>query len=897
MNNIINLRDKRTRSITENYTGLTNEARSRFSMLKAFNGQDFESDEWRYYGETLHFSTMQPKRSEKRLEWPEEIKETIKSFIVGHLWDTRARKSSLSSSRIISLRKIGPNLIKAGMVKLEDVTNTLYHSIFNTILNKYDRPQSLLQDLNFYIDYLQRENLLTTQIDKLSPSKHKAVQEKQGLPAIKEKMPIPELVRAIVQLKWAVEEQFDGSDRAVSDLLCVYTQAFQYALGIRIGEVLRLSVDCLQEINGELFCKVWTEKGMIPHSRYVPTIWRPLLLDLAQKIQNHTSTYRSNAQELENTKSLIVVRERLDSFKKARCSNANELLAELDVFLLSMTAKVENAWILKKEIDPEREYALAELAEILPISSTSNTTAMMVKAYSSWGLELISRPIDKKRNKYSVRGKAILDFVNFHITQRANNLTEQELLCVLHGQKIHREISGDKSISKLSNTGEGSTAACYTFDPENFQGKGRAPALIKRSDAATKLTEYAHGSYDIEKSIDVITFREIFPELALITINLKENDFKKLNPDFEISDKQKITVKVKTDNSYIRYSVNEGYTISQQSIENYIYKRFIDNNFALEKELYEFDAKDSQADSGDFDPKAITIASKSFSREQKVSEFLFLRADIGSGSANTLSPEILGYRAVMYFFSGNDRYPNAFKKYSLDIPDLIANSWQSHKGRHWQSSSLYRAGVQHAIVNKWMGRTDLQGAHYDHNSGTERAKLIGAAMLEDQNRFVGEIPQKIRQWVNDEIPIEDITEYLEQTMQTVQYTPLGYCVRSLHLNPCELNLKCLVGADGNGCKHFVFDLKDESQRTRLIAEKDKSEAELTRLLDAYDRGIIAAEMHIKHHLVIVRNTTATIEKAEALSGTSFTDNKNEFLPFLKDGSYPDDCPFQCGGDE
>lgn len=217
MNNLINLRDKRTRSIAENYTELTKQARSRFSMLKAFKGQNFESDEWRYYGETLHFSTMQDKKSEKRLEWPKEIKETIKSFIVNHLWDTRIRNQPLSVSRIISLRHIGQSLIEARVVKLEDLTNTLYHSCFNTILRKYKRPQWPLQDLNLYIDYLQRENLLTTKIDKISPSKHKAVQEKQGLPAIKEKMPIPELVRAIVQLKWAVEEQFDGSDRAASE--------------------------------------------------------------------------------------------------------------------------------------------------------------------------------------------------------------------------------------------------------------------------------------------------------------------------------------------------------------------------------------------------------------------------------------------------------------------------------------------------------------------------------------------------------------------------------------------------------------------------------------------------------------------------------------------------------
>jgi len=894
MNNIVNIKDKRTRSIAENYTNLCQQSRTRFSDLKAFNGQNFESNEWRYYGETLYFSTIQGSRSNKRLEWPDEINKTIKSFIINQLWGTRTRKTPLSASRVISLRHIGPYIIEAKAMKIEDFTHDLYISIYNIILENYDRPQVPLQDLNLYLRYLQQENLLTTQIDIISPAKHKATQEKQGSPALKEKMPIPELVRAIVQLKWAVEDQFDESDRATSDLLSIYTQAFQYSMGLRIGEVLRLPVDCLQEVNGELMCKVWTEKGMTPHSRYIPLVWRPLLLAVVKEIQNITRPYRDNAKELETTKSLTTVRDRLDKFIKGRRSNANELLTELDVFLIEKKLEAQKAWALKKEINPTSEYTLIELAEILPISSASKTTAMMMKAYSSWGIELTIRPLDAKRNKYSVRGQAIVDFINFHIDQRINNITEQELLTVIHGKQINRQVSGDKTISKLSKTGEGGTAACYTFAPSTFEGKGRAPALITRSDAAKKLTEYAHGGFDIEKNIDVITFREIFPELILLTTNSKNKDFKKLNPDFEISNKQKITVKVKTDNSHIRYSVNEGFTISQQSIEGYIYNKFIDNNFALEKELHEFNTEDVKAD---FDPKAITIESKSFSREQKISEFLFLRADIGSGSANPLSPEMLGYKAVMYFFMGNDRYPNAFKKYGLDIADHITDSWQSHKGRHWQTSSLFRAGVQPAIVNKWMGRTDLQGAHYDHNTGTERAKLVGAAMLEDQNRFVGEIPQKVRQWLADEIPESDISAYLEQSMQTIQFTPIGYCSSSLHLNPCELNLKCLVGTDGNGCKHFVFDLKDESQRTRLIAEKDKSEAELTRLLDVYDSGVLAAEMHIKHHLGIVKNASITIEKAEALLGTTFTGSKNEFLPFLEDGSFPDDCPFQCGDDQ
>jgi len=61
MNNIVNINDKRTRSIAENYTNLCKQSRTRFSDIKAFNGQSFESNEWRYYGETLYFNN--PRRS------------------------------------------------------------------------------------------------------------------------------------------------------------------------------------------------------------------------------------------------------------------------------------------------------------------------------------------------------------------------------------------------------------------------------------------------------------------------------------------------------------------------------------------------------------------------------------------------------------------------------------------------------------------------------------------------------------------------------------------------------------------------------------------------------------------------------------------------------------------
>lgn len=901
MNNLINLNDKRHRSIEANYQMLCDQARARFPELRAFGGQEYDSKVWRYLGENLYFST--PEKS-GRADWPIEVEETIKLHISAHLWDSRVRTTPLSFSRMKSFREIGPFLIKAGMNRLEDLTYDLYHAAYQMILEHYARPVSHLQELNSYIKFLQGEFLLSSTIDTISPSKNKEVQQKQGLPALQEKMPIPELVRAVIQLKWKVKEQFDRTPndyRLVSDLLSVYTQAFQYGLGLRIGEVLRLPHDCIQEFNGELFCKAWTEKGMTPHSRYIPKIWRPLLTEIVEDILEVTGKYRRYASELEESKKVSIVTDRLEKFKAQRKAEANALIDELEDFLVLRNDEAKAAWGLKQPIDPTREYSLDELTEILPISSTAKSTPDKVKAYKKWGLKLIITPIDARRKSYSVGGQSILDFIANQLELRATSITEQEFLTILHGRDVHRQNSGDKTISELTKEAEGSTATCYTFNPSEFKGKGRAPATMSIEDAKAKLTSYAHGSYDIETHIDVLTFREIFPELVLMSSN-SDTDFKDLNKNFEISKKQKITVKVKTEDQYVRYSVSSAYTINQDSIHDYIYNRFTDNNFTLEKELYEADLQDAnddliaEAKEKGFEAKALTIQSKSFKVEQKVSEHLFLRPEITSGGAepNPLIPEILGYHAVKYFFTGNDRYESAFIRYEVNSPSHVTETWQSHKGRHWRTTSLFRAGVSEAIINRWMGREELQGRHYDHNTGSERAKAVGQLMLEDQNRFVGDIPQKIRQFQQDEIPVENIEEYLDSTLQTVQYTPLGYCVRSLNLNPCEMNMKCLVGADGKGCKHFIFDLKDEYQREALIAERDKTAAELGRLIDVYESGVKAAKVHIDRHLVIYKNADQTLTTADNLLGTSFAEGKQEFMPFHKDGSYPDDCPFQCG---
>lgn len=218
-------------------------------------------------------------------------------------------------------------------------------------------------------------------------------------------------------------------------------------------------------------------------------------------------------------------------------------------------------------------------------------------------------------------------------------------------------------------------------------------------------------------------------------------------------------------------------------------------------------------------------------------------------------------------------------------------------GRHWKTTSLFRAGLPSLVVNKWMGRTDNQGENYDHNTGTERASKISEAMLDDTNRFLGKVPEKIREWKANEIPVEDISAHLSRSFMSIQYSPLGYCTRDLHLRPCEYNLMCLTGNVGKGCIYYIFDLLDPAQREKVKAEHDKSSIELGRLFKVLEQGVIAAEMHIEHHIMIVKNTEAILRQADIILEQPQLNGRADFRPFELEGSYPDDCPFQCEGDD
>ncbi|TCK16418.1 hypothetical protein [Marinobacterium mangrovicola] len=900
--NIIAFGDKRLKSIRENYERLIQRAREQFPLVLKSNPYligNYEDTSWRYRGETVWFNTLPKGRrsNQHRLDWDPEVTELVKAFVTDKLFKSRTRKEPLSKSRVIALRNFVPTMIQSGITALDQINSESYHTAFHTILEGSKDPTSVIQDLNLFIQFLSDAHVLRSVIDLRSPIKDQSVKEKVGPKAKTGKMPLPELIRAIIALRWKVEESFDGSDRAISDTLCVYTQVFAYALGLRAGEILRIPHDCLFWDGPDLRCRVYTEKGQQARAPYVPTIWRELVIEVVDRIKNLTDIYRKRARELEKNQRLSEVDTRLDRWREERESDAQALVQELDDYLSKKRVEATNTWTLKLAIKPEMEYSLDDLQSILPIYSQAKSTADKVKYYTKWGLNLTVHPIDPKKSSYTISGRSILIFVDDQVEYRASHITEQEFLSILHARDVYRFNSGDKTISSLTKTADGSTATCYTFNPENFAGKGRAPAVMSRNDAAAKLRDYALGGFDPYTKIDLYSFNKLFPEIPLLFSRTKAGSLKSFqaqNPLFKINDKQKIYAKVKTENSHIRYSVNEGFTIDITSIHSMLFETFTSSNLALEKEVWEQDKKD-QEEEATFTGTAVMITSKAFSVEQNVSDFLFLRCRLMSRNANSLVPEILSYQALSYAMHGNDRFKSMFERYDVDVPDNIRKSWSSHHGRHWKTTSMLRAGLEAEVVNRYMGREASQLDHYDHNTGTERAKILGEAMQENQTRFLGAIPQTVRKMQHENIPAKEIDEYLNETVQTAQHTPCGMCVGSLNLNPCEFNMGCLVGNEGNGCSRYIFDTRDAAMRVTLANEKDKSEKEISRLLDVFDAGNPAAEKHILRHATLVENINKVFDYSNRLLAST-SKKTTEIAPFEEEGSLPDDCPFGCGGD-
>lgn len=879
MTDVISLIRLKKGNNSQSLSELEQQAKKRFASLPLIVHGSWDDDRWSY---------LKPSQKIKfQMIGGEELTKSLATFckvyLVNMLWIQRLRAEPYSLSHIRS--SIEPIKIWAemGFKQLSDLNQDVYDAIIVYLRERYAEPATNGACLNRIVNYLNDNHLLSAHIDTVNIRKVLGNTDEFGrLQAKKEKMPLPELVKAVIHLKWAVDDLFDGSIKAINDKLCILTQVFQYGLGLRVGEVLRLPLNPLIEMDGEMFCTVWTEKGSEPMARYVPTIWRKPFKDAVDEIHKLTKGYRDAAIQFEQQGALDLINERFDAYVKGKEALFEEKVQQLDELLLSRKVAAEQLWQLKTSVNNDERFELKELANILPISSSAKGPDSLLKYYKGMGLEIENESLGSRKHKHYVTSEGITKCIDKIVEMRASHVTELELLQILNVHSTGNTKASKDSLIREKVMRLNGKFNALTFANETTSDKASSVKVIGRQDVIDIIKSYTLGGYNYQRQIPLRHLEDIFPEF--FCNNTAQSDYQS-----QIRNDNKTVFYVKQ-NGNREFSKVTGYLANIDNMQVFFRAEYERMNLGAEQKLIEECAQEYELDD-------IEISSKSFSIRQKPSEYLFLRAGMRGGRYYEYLPEILGYNAVTYFFGGNDRLDSAFARYGIDVDDHIAESWQSHKGRHWQTTSLFRAGLAELVVNKWMGRTTGQGENYDHNTGRERAKVVADAMLDDSERFLGDVPNKLRAWKEQEIQTVNLSEHLTATLQSIQYSPLGYCTRALYLKPCEFNLKCLTGNEGKGCKHYIYDLHDPSHREKITAEHDRSSLELSRLFEVYEKGIEAAKMHIKHHMIILRNTASILDKAEVILNDSQLEKIQDFMPFKKEGSFPDDCPFQCGGNE
>ncbi len=863
---------------------LARSAEKRFSKLSCFKGASWEGSSWLYKGRHKVYLLA-------RGELNAELMLLNKVFLVTYLWERRSDSKQVTAGRVIDLSSALKYMAAQGVVSLQDLSQSSYMKTFGFIRSHYKSPAGPCRSLNIFIKFVFESSLVIQNFDLIGT---KDLQEKDqyGRVALERKLPLPELVKAIISLKWAVQEQWDGSFRAQMDMLSVLTQAFQYGLGLRIGEVLRLPKNCLVSMNGEMYCRVWTEKGAEPVARYVPTIWRSALRDAVDRIDAICEPYRKRAMSIEDGS----FAENLDDRFQARVETINHsvesVLDRLSQTIESNASAAESRLRVLKHLPDDELVELKRLGEYLPFASTSHDSHSLVKFYTKNGFNVVSKPIGKVKCAHYVQGRDVKSRIAQLIELRRNVLFYDEFFEVLH----ERRPEGSRSKDAYAINGKLKLKFMPSVEAFAFTGEpcpyGNRAVYLSCVDAVAAIRIIVGGGYDFGTYIPTLDAEELYPELfnQKTMTSITNGSVNSFYSFLRTSEGRKHFYRPSAVSSGLKYRAVSGFLIEQASIKDAVVNAFVSVNTKINSELIQ-EIRDELLAEG------VEISSAALGINQKVSDYLFVVPSNLGGVYNENIPCVLGYFAVLYAIKSTKQGQSAFFRYGVTADEEILKTFQTHKGRHWQTNSLFRAGLAASIVNKWMGRTDGQGDHYDHQTAKERAAKVSELMLSEQSRFIGDLANKVKTWSENNVPAEDLQIFLDDMLQTVHYGPLGHCFRDLNLKPCEFHLKCLTGNSGKGCREFVVDLFDPVQIKQIESERSRAEIELARLFEVLNRPDIpveSVEMHIEHQMTVFRNASYILDRSEVVLTDGQVQQSKDYQPFRLEGSIPNDCVFQCG---
>ncbi|TOC83149.1 hypothetical protein CGJ76_23860, partial [Vibrio parahaemolyticus] len=466
-----------------------------FKSLDILCSGDWDDDEWSY----LKVSDKLKFKSIGGGTLPIELSTLSKIFIVEVLWNQRLRGEPYSHSYIADLLNPFKVWAEMGIQELSELNQDSYDATIIYLRDRYTVSEPYGIKVNKVIKFLNDKNILNAHIDTHNIRKVLGNTDEYGkVLAKKNKMPLPELVKAIIHLKWAVDDSFDGSTKSVNDKLCILTQVFQYGLGLRLGETLRLPIDPLIEVNGEMFCLVWTEKGHIPMARYVPSIWRHPLSEAVAEIRKITQPYRDVAIQIEQRNNLCFVDERLDCLHQEKAALLAHKIDELKVLLELKKQDSVKLWQLKREVKPTERYELKDLNEVLPIASNAKDSSSLITYYRQMGIDIVSESLGGRKHKHYVTGKDIVNVIDELVAKRASNVTLKELLTIINPQRSDiLNSSKDKLIKEnIDKLYGAANYLTFTFGDEKYSVNGTCIGVVSFENAIKILESYVLGGYD-----------------------------------------------------------------------------------------------------------------------------------------------------------------------------------------------------------------------------------------------------------------------------------------------------------------------------------------------------------------------------------------------------------------
>jgi hypothetical protein len=190
----------------------------------------------------------------------------------------------------------------------------------------------------------------------------------------------------------------------------------------------------------------------------------------------------------------------------------------------------------------------------------------------------------------------------------------------------------------------------------------------------------------------------------------------------------------------------------------------------------------------------------------------------------------IGYESIRAQLGGYDVIESAFDRHGFKERDGSRMYVSTHAFRHWLNTMADRGGLSDAELARWMGRRDLkQNAAYKHGTAADRAQkareLIVDGKLQGQKTDVYHA-----------LPSGERAQFLDAAVGAVEFTEFGACFHDFAATPCPHHQQCL-----RGCADYSSTVGSESERSKLLAQKELTEVKLQKYRTAAAEGQYGAE--------------------------------------------------------